>query len=162
MVVDEWSAHCGIETAFAHRHTYPKHKEQYGSALAGLIDLGHSLSATDYQRILLNRHDLCGQVNKLFDEIDILVVPAQAAASPTWKQLATLGEDPEELASLLRFTAPFDLTGSPALTMPSGFTKAGLPLAIQFVGRHFEEDILVRAGHAYQRETDWHIQHPSV
>jgi amidase len=162
-VVDEWTAHCGIETAFAHRDTYPKHKDRYGAALSGLIDLGHSLSATDYQKILLHRHDFCGKVRALFEDIDILVIPAQSAASPTLKQMETLGEqDPGELSSLLRFTAPFDLTGSPALTMPAGFTKAGLPVAIQFVGRHFEEDILVRAGHAYQRETDWHHQHPAI
>ncbi len=162
VVVDEWSAHCGIETAHAHRDTYPKRKDRYGSALAGLIDLGHSLSATDYQEILLHRHDFCGQVRAMFDDIDVLVIPAQAAASPTWKQLEALGEDPELLSSLLRFTAPFDLTGSPALTMPSGFTKSGMPVAIQFVGRHMEEDVLVRAGHAYQRETDWHHRHPAV
>jgi amidase len=130
--------------------------------LAGLIDLGHEQSATDYQEILLHRHDFCGQVRTMFDNIDVLVIPAQAAAAPTWKQMENLGDDPDLLASLLRFTAPFDLTGSPALTMPSGFTKAGMPVAIQFVGRHFEEDVLVRAGHAYQRETDWHHQHPAV
>ena len=52
-VLDNWPAHCGIETALAHRQTYPKNKEQYGPALARLIDLGLSLSATDYQNILL-------------------------------------------------------------------------------------------------------------
>ena len=127
-----------------------------------MIELGHSLSATDYQEILLHRHDFSGRVRTMFDDIDVLVIPAQSTASPTLKQMAMLGEDPDTLASLLRFTAPFDLTGSPALTMPAGFTKAGLPVAIQFVGRHFEEDVLVRAGHAYQRETDWHHHHPAV
>ena len=61
-----------------------------------------------------------------------------------------------------RFTSPFDFTGSPTLTMQSGFTRGGMPIAIQFVGRHFEEDLLVRAGHAYQRETDWHNEHPTI
>jgi len=162
VVVDEWSAHCGVETAYAHRQTYPKHKDRYGEALAGLIDLGHSLSATDYQEILLHRYDFCGQVRALFNDIDVLVIPAQSMASPTLKQMETLGDDPEILSSLLQFTAPFDLTGSPALTLPAGATKAGQPIAIQFVGRHFEEDVLVRAGHAYQRETDWHHSHPRV
>ncbi len=162
LVVDEWSAHCAIETAHAHRETYPKHKERYGTALSGLIDLGHSQSATDYQDILLHRHDFCGQVRALFDDIDILVIPAQSNAAPTLNDMATLGEDPAALSSLLRFTAPFDLTGSPALTLPAGFTESGLPIAIQFVGRHFEEDILVRAGHAFQKETDWHHQHPAT
>ncbi|MDA1101475.1 MAG: amidase [Proteobacteria bacterium] len=162
VVVNEWSAHCGIETAHAHGDTYPKYQDRYGSALSGLIDLGRSLSATDYQEILLHRHDFCGAVRTLFDDIDILVIPAQSMASPTVAQMATLGDDPAALSALLRFTAPFDLTGSPALTLPGGFTKAGLPIAFQFVGRHFEEDLLVRAGHAYQRETDWHHQHPAV
>ncbi len=162
VVVEEWRAHCGIETAFAHRRTYPKQKERYGPALAGLIDLGLSLSASDYQRILLNRYDFSGKVKALFQDIDILVVPAQGQASPTLEQRKMSRRNLEATASLLRFTAPFDLTGSPALTMPSGFTKTGLPVAIQFVGRHFEEDILIRAGHAYQSETDWHNQHPHV
>jgi amidase len=162
VVVEEWRAHCGIETAFAHRHTYPKQKEQYGPALASLIDLGLSLSAGDYQRILLNRYDFSGKVKTMFQDIDILVVPAQGQASPTLEQRKVSRRNPEATASLLRFTAPFDLTVSPALTMPSGFTKTGLPIAIQFVGRHFEEDILIRASHAYQRETDWHNQHPRV
>ena len=162
VVVEEWRAHCGIETAFAHRRTYPKQKERYGPALASLIDLGLSLSASDYQRILLNRYDFSGKVKALFQDIDILVVPAQGQASPTLEQRKMSRKNPEATASLLRFTAPFDLTGSPALTMPSGFTKTGLPVAIQFVGRHFEEDILIRAGHAYQSETDWHNQHPHV
>jgi len=162
VVVEEWRAHCSIETAFAHRHTYPKQKEQYGPALASLIDLGLSLSAGDYQRILLNRYDFSGKVKTMFQDIDVLVVPAQGQASPTLEQRKLSRKSPEATASLLRFTAPFDLTGSPALTMPSGFTKTGLPIAIQFVGRHFEEDILIRAGHAYQRETDWHNQHPRV
>lgn len=161
-VVDEWAAHCGIETAFAHRHTYPKKKQQYGPALSGLIDLGHSLTATDYQKILLNRYEFSGRVRAIFDNVDILIVPAQAQAAPTLKQLENLGEDPEALEALLRFTAPFDLTGSPALTMPSGFTSSGLPVAIQFIGRHFEEDILIRAGHLYQRETNWHNEHPRI
>ena len=162
VIVEEWRAHCGIETAFAHRRTYPKQKERYGPALAGLIDLGLSLSASDYQRILLNRYDFSGKVKTLFQDIDVLVVPAQGQASPTLEQRKVSRKNPEATASLLRFTAPFDLTGSPALTMPSGFTKTGLPIAVQFVGRHFEEDILIRAGHAYQRETDWHNQHPHV
>jgi amidase len=161
-VVDSWPAHCGIETALAHQKTYPKKKEQYGPALARLIELGLSLSATDYQKILLTRHSFCGAVKTLFNDIDILVVPAQGTASPTSKTMKDARRNPEILAAMemSRFTGPFDFTGSPALTIQSGFTRAGMPVAIQFIGRHFEEDLLIRAGHAYQRETDWHTEHP--
>ena len=163
-VLDNWPAHCGIETALAHRQTYPKNKEQYGPALARLIDLGLSLSATDYQNILLTRHGFCGEVRAVFDDIDVLVVPAQGTASPTEKNVKEGRLDPKawRAMGMSRFTSPFDFTGSPTLTMQSGFTKGGMPVAIQFVGRHFEEDLLVRAGHAYQRETDWHNEHPAI
>ena len=161
--------HIGIVTVAGHLEAELGHSELEAATVLLLTTgsakeeghLGHSLSATDYQKILLHRHDFCGNVRALFEDIDILVIPAQSAASPTLKKMETLGEDPKALSSLLRFTAPFDLTGSPALTMPAGLTKAGLPVAIQFVGRHFEEDALVRAGHAYQLETDWHHQHPA-
>ena len=61
--------------------------------------------------------------------------------------MATLGEDPTAIEALLRFTSPFDVTGSPTITLPCGFTEAGTPVAFQFVSRHLEEDLLVRAGH---------------
>ena len=46
--------------------------------------------------------------------------------------------------------------------MPSGFTAAGLPVSIQLAAGHFREDLLVRAGRAFQRETDWHRRHPRL
>jgi amidase len=95
-----------------------------------------------------------------FQDIDRLLVPAQSLASPTTTQLARLGEDTEMLNALLRYTMPFNMTGSPTITLPCGFTDAGTPLAFQFVGRHLEEEMLVRAGYAYQTATDWQRKHP--
>lgn len=53
------------------------------------------------------------------------------------------------------------MTGNPTITMPAGFS-GDLPLGVQLVGRHFDEALLVRAGHAYQSATDWHRRHPPV
>jgi amidase len=66
------------------------------------------------------------------------------------------------IAGLLRFTCPFDMTGSPTITLPAGFTDSGAPVGFQFVGRHFDEARLVKAGDAFQRKTDWHQRHPSL
>ena len=55
---------------------------------------------------------------------------------------------------------PFNMSGSPTITLPCGFTDAGTLLA--FVGRHMEEEVLVRAGYAYQAATDWHRKHPAL
>ena len=54
------------------------------------------------------------------------------------------------------------MTGSPTITLPAGFTDSGGPVAFQFVGRHFDEARLVKAGEAFQRKTDWHKRHPTL
>jgi amidase len=68
----------------------------------------------------------------------------------------------EAVAPLLRFTAPFDFTGSPTISVPCGFTASGLPLSLQIVGRHGDEATVVRAGHAFEQTTDWHRRRPTV
>jgi amidase len=161
-VTREWMAHCGVETALAHEATYPSRKAAYGPALAGLIELGRGLSAMDYQRLRLTRQNFNGALARMFDDIDLLLIPAQWRASPTLDEIQALRRNQKGRPSLMRFSAPFDYSGSPALTLPSGFTPAGMPIAIQLVGRHFEEDVVLRAGHAFQRETDWHRTHPKI
>lgn len=161
-IISDWFPLCGVETAVAHESTYPARKDEYGPGLSGLIDLGRSQSGLDYQKIVLRRNDFRGRVQKVFEGIDLLVVPATAVASPTMAQMATLGEDAELISGLLRYTCPFDMTGSPTITLPSGFTAQGTPIAFQFVSRHFEEELLVRAGWAYQQATDWHRKHPAI
>jgi len=156
----DWFPLCGVETAVAHEATYPARKAEYGPSLSGLIDLGRGLSGFDYQKIVLRRHDFRGRIAALFQGIDLLLLPVQGITSPTTAQMLPLGENAEMLAALLRFPCPFDMTGSPTITLPCGFTEAGTPVAFQFVSRHLEEDLLVRAGHAYQAATDWHRHHP--
>ncbi|MBK1658538.1 amidase [Paracraurococcus ruber] len=161
-VIEDWFPLCAVETAVAHEATYPARKAEYGPALSALIEQGRGVSGLDYQKIVLRRHDFAGRVRALFEGIDLLVVPAQGFASPTVAGMATLGQDPALIARLLRFTCPFDMTGSPTITLPCGFTERGTPIAFQFVSRHFEEDLLTRAGHAYQQATDWHRRHPAL
>ena len=161
-IITDWFPLCGVQTAVAHEATYPARKDEYGPALSGLIDLGRSLSGLDYQKIVLRRVGFRGRVAAIFRDIDLLLVPSQGIASPTIAQTGRLGEDAEMLNALLRFTCPFDMTGSPSITLPCGITGAGTPVAFQFVGRPLEEEVLVRAGHAYQTATDWHRKHPAL
>jgi amidase len=161
-VVNDWFPLCGAETAVAHEATYPSRKDEYGPGLAGVIELGRQLSGMDYQKIVLRREAFRGQLRALFETIDLFVIPAQAVAAPTLAKMATFGEDPDLLNGLLRFTCPFDMTGSPTITVPAGVTANGGRIGFQFVGRHFDEARLVIAGDAFQRVTDWHKQHPSL
>lgn len=161
-IIADWFPLCGVQTAVAHEATYPARKSEYGPALSSLIEPGRNLSGIDYQKIILRRANFRGRVAALFQDIDLLLVPAQSLASPTTAEMANVGEDPETLNAMVRYTMPFDMTGSPTITLPCGFTAAGTPIAFQFVGRHLEEEMLVRAGHAYQTATDWHRQHPRL
>ena len=160
--IADWAPHCAVETAVAHEKTFPSRRAEYGPGLAGFIDLGRSVSVMDQQKIWLRRRAFSGRVAALFETIDLLLIPAQSMASPTQAQMDTLGVDPEGFARLVKFSAPFNMSGSPTITLPGGFTPQGMPLAVQLVSAHLNEALLVRAGRAFQRETNWHRKHPKL
>jgi amidase len=161
-VIADWFPLCGVEAAVVHESTYPARKDMYGPALAGLLDLGRTQSGMDYQKIVLNRLAFSGRVRAMFEGIDLLLMPSQGVASPTLERMLTFGQDADLMSAMLRYTCPLDMSGSPTITLPGGFTDAGTPVAFQFVSRHFEEELLVRAGWAFQQATDWHQRHPAL
>ncbi|MFK7966918.1 MAG: amidase [Burkholderiaceae bacterium] len=158
--IADWGPICAIEAAYAHRETFPSRRDEYGPTLSGFLDLASDLSAADYQAMLLRRRDFSGRLERVLNSVDAMLIPAQTAASPTIMQMAALGEDPAALDALIRFTAPIDMSGHPALTLPSGFTARQTPVAVQLVGRYFGEAPLLRAGRAFQNITDWHTRDP--
>ena len=160
--ISDWPAQCAVETAVAHEATFPSRRAEYGPGLAGFIDMGGAVKVLDLQKIWLRRRAFSGRVAALFESIDVLLIPAQSMASPTKAQMDTLGVDPEGFARLVKFAAPFNMTGGPTLTLPGGFTPPGMPVAIQLAAAHLNETLLVRAGRAFQRETDWHRKHPAL
>jgi amidase len=159
-VSQNWEAHCGVQTAVAHADTYPLHASQYGPALRRLIDGGRELSGMDYQRILLEAQRFTGQVEMLLYELDLLLAPVQPYAAPTHEQLSSLALDPEANRRLIQFTAPFNVSGHPCISLPIGLTEGGLPIGGQFIGRKGGEATLCRAGMAVQRVSDWHRLRP--
>jgi amidase len=158
--IADWSLHCSVEAAVAHEAPYPSHKYEYGPVLASVIEAGRALSGFDYQKILLRRLDLRGRVAALFRTIDLLLIPVHPFAPLTLAMIRTLGEQPDLIFKLQRYTCPFNLTGNPTITLPGGFTEAGLPIAFQLVAANLAEAMLVRAGAAFQSVTSWHLRHP--
>ena len=159
--IRDWPAACAVETAVAHEATFPAQRAAYGPGLAGFIDMGRTVNVLDLQKVWLRRRAFTGRLAALFETIDLLLIPAQPMAAPTNAEMATLGTDPDSFTRLVKFSAPFNMSGSPTITLPSGFTRDGAPVAIQLVARHLAEATLVRAGRAFQRETDWHRRHPA-
>jgi amidase len=159
-MIADWARNCAVEAGVAHEATYPRLKDKYGPVLASVIETGRSLSGMDYQRILLRRMEYRGRLEGLFQTVDLLLTPVQPFPPLTLAMISTLGEQPELIAKLQRYTCAFNMTGSPTITLPGGFTEAGMPIGFQLVAAHLREDLLVGAGKAFQSATDWHHRHP--
>ncbi len=157
-----WPPLCAVETALAHEETYPSRAGEYGPVLANLIETGRKLSALDYARLQSERASITGSLAKLLASVDLLLLPALGVPAATNAQMAAAGRDPDLVAARLRYTAPFDLSGQPTLTLPGGMTQDGVPVGFQIVGRAFGEADILAAGHAYQQVTDWHLKRPSI
>lgn len=161
-VVRDWLPLCAVEAAVAHEATYPARAAEYGPLLAGLLETGRSLDGRTVAKMLLRRETFCSRLNALFSGIDLLIVPVMNVAAPTLADLAAAGRAPPAIEARLRFTAPFDMSGHPTLTLPGGTTNDGLPVGFQIVGRPMEEALVLRAGHAFQQTTSWHRRRPPI
>jgi amidase len=96
----------------------------------------------------------------LFGDIDLILVPALTTPPPPAGALIEqAAADPDFVPRRWAYTLPFNVSGSPTITFPVGFTH-GLPLAAQLVAPHFSESLLLRAAYAFQRSTDWHLRQP--
>ena len=160
-LVRGWIPFCAVETALAHRNTYPARKAEYGPDLAGLIEQGRATGGVELGEIYHDRLSFAGALSSVFADVDLILIPTMPVPTPSLAKMGEYGRDAEVLLSILKFTAPFDFSGSPTITLPSGIDRAGMPLSLQLVGRHLSEDILCQAGHAFQRVTDWHTRRPS-
>ena len=163
-----WSIVCGADVAIAHADTFPSRADEYGPGLRALIESGLRASAVDYARVQEHSRIFSGRLDALFDSIDLLVCPSMPMLPPSlevMRQILEAGRGAVEdggTSTFLKFTAPFDFSGSPTISLPCGFSDEGLPKSVQLIGRHLDEATLCRAGFAYQRETDWHLRRPPL
>ncbi len=162
LLVGNWRPHAALEAAIAHRDTYPARRDEYGDGLKRLLDLAPKVTGIELAQYLLARAAFAGRLRGLFEQVDVLLVPAQVFAGPSIARMATVWPDLASVLALFRFTVPFNMTGVPAITLPCGFTSAGIPMALQFVSRHWREDLLCRVGHVYEQAARWHRRHPEL
>jgi len=94
-----------------------------------------------------------------FNEVDLIVTPV--TPTPAFK-LGEKSENPLQMYLSDIYTISVNLAGLPAISVPCGFSKGGLPIGLQLIGRAFEEETLLRAAHAYEQSTQWHLKTPVV
>lgn len=149
------------EIRAAHAETYPRDADRYGPALARMLAGSDALGGIDVARAVHARMVWSGRLRRLFDEVDLLLVPAAPGPTPRCEELDALQGDAGALMDRIsRYTMPFNVSGSPTLSLPCGFDPNGMPLGLQLVGPHLSESLLCRAGHAFQQATDFHTAHP--
>jgi amidase len=153
---------CAAEAAVAHEATFPARAAEYGPVLTRLIETGRQVDGVTLAKVLERRALFSGKLAALFQDVDLLLLPAMNETAPTIASMATRVADPEARVGRIRFTAPFNLSGSPCLVLCGGETVNNLPVGFQLVARHFEEALALRAGHAFQQATGWHRRRPTL
>lgn len=151
-----------VETAATHRATYPLRSDDYGRELAGLIEQGRSTDVFDLQEAVRRRSVFAATFRHVLASVDAVIMPAVGIAAPSVAEIAAGVDDPAVFDRLALPTAPFNTTGSPAITLPAGFAANGGPLAVQFVGAHLSEALLLTLGAAFQEVTDFHRARPML
>jgi amidase len=147
---------CSLEAAAAHEATFPSRASEYGPVLAGLLESARAFDALAMAEIVFCREAFRVQLNALFRDIDLVIMPATNAAAPTVADMAPDRRTSEAVQARIRLTAPFNMSGHPTLTLPGGKTDDGLPVGFQIVGRHMAEALILRTGYAFQQMTYWH------
>ena len=117
------------------------------------------VSAADYIRTQQEMQRVRHQIDKVFDEVDILITPT-APGLPERIENAINPAEASGAEPSVRNTAPFNLYGIPTISIPIGFSQNGLPIGLQVSSRYLREDVMFAAAHAFQQATDWHLRSP--
>ena len=134
--------------------------EGFGPEVKRRIMLGtYALSAGYYDayygKAQAVRTLICEDFRAAFKDVDLIVTPV--TPTPAFK-LGEKSEDPLQMYLSDIYTISVNLAGLPAIAVPCGFSKAGLPIGVQLIGRPFEEETLLRAAHAYEQSTQWRLK----
>jgi aspartyl-tRNA(Asn)/glutamyl-tRNA(Gln) amidotransferase subunit A len=140
-----------------HADNVARTPELYQPETLRRIRSGANISAAEYIQRRRELDQERRRAHDIFGEVDLLVTPTMPIPAPA---IADLKKDPAALRpaelALLRNTRPFNVWGLPAISVPCGFTKSGLPIGLQIAGAHWREDLVLRLAHAYEQATEWY------
>ncbi len=153
----------GAESYAYHAENIKRSPELYQPETLRRIENGATVAPAEVQRRLQLLAKFRAEIAKIFEEVAVLVTPTIPVPPPT---IAELKKNPDQLREreliLLRNTRPFNVWGLPAISVPCGFTEAGLPIGLQIAGPHWQEARILRLAHAYEQATTWHKRQPAL
>jgi aspartyl-tRNA(Asn)/glutamyl-tRNA(Gln) amidotransferase subunit A len=142
------------DAAAFHQERLQSYPEGFGADVLERLQGGAAHTSSEYCLVRREQSRLRRLYERFFEQYDVLLTPTTPVVAP-WIE----GPDAIDQARLLtRFTAPFNLTGLPALSLPCGFSNEGLPVGLQLISRPWAEAALLQAGQAYEQATGWHLR----
>ena len=157
----DWAA-CGIVIMLAegfaiHEATLRERFTDYGEAFRDRMALAALITGADYVQATRLRRELVAEFGSAMANLDLVMTAAASSEAPTFETVSkfALFERPS-------LTMPFNVTGSPAMSVCCGYTPAGLPLAFQLAGKSFDEATVLKVAHAYERATAWRSVRPRL
>ena len=140
------------ESYAVHGENAAKTPELYQPETLRRIRSGADVSAAEYIRRRRELEEARRQIHDVFADVELLVTPTMPIPAPA---IADLKQNPDALRPaeliLLRNTRPFNVWGLPAISVPCGFTKSGLPIGLQIAGPHWREDLVLSLAHSYEQ-----------
>jgi aspartyl-tRNA(Asn)/glutamyl-tRNA(Gln) amidotransferase subunit A len=153
-----------VEATSAHAPWLRTRAQDYGAQVRARLENGLAFSGVQYLEALRWRGPALAAHLAALGDVDVILTPAARGPAPTIADTdVTAGPAADAvIQGLTRFMRPVNYLGVPALVVPGGRSRAGLPIGLQLVGRPFGDEILVALGAAFQAATDHHRKVPSA
>jgi aspartyl-tRNA(Asn)/glutamyl-tRNA(Gln) amidotransferase subunit A len=144
------------EAYAVHEQWLKERPQDYGARARERLLAGAELRAVEYLQAVRWRLQLRDQAAAAFANIDVAITASSMDPACRVDDDAALAANYWRQARM-----PFNVTGQPGLVIPAGFSKEGLPLSLQLVGRPFTEAMLYRVAQFYEHTTGWTTHHPA-
>ncbi|MFK2825281.1 amidase [Bacillus sp. B190/17] len=141
------------EAGFVHENSLNTKIDEFGADVRAAVEASRTFSALDYIKALKRKAEITEQFEKLFGKVDVIATPAlpDTAQKIGIETININGKQEPLFDAMIRYPSVFNLTGQPALSIPTGFASNGLPAGLQLAAASFNENILIRAGYAYEQ-----------
>jgi Asp-tRNA(Asn)/Glu-tRNA(Gln) amidotransferase A subunit family amidase len=162
---DAWFAHWGVYLAAIFGDALAEQRERLDPGVVALMDAGLAMNAVDFKRLEFARTDLWRSLAPVFERYDALLCPTMAQPARPIGEDDSLwtGDDDQGRYLGLDMTTQFNwLSPCPALSVPAGWTRAGLPVGLQVVAARHRDDVALRIGAVLELERPWAQRRPAL
>lgn len=156
-----WLESVAWETARIHAPYRARHREDYGEAFGLLLALSEYVTAEQLQSLQSAKTNFSGQLDVLLHIVDAIICPVMPDPAQTTDDMAGVASTPDAITRSLAYTAPFNYSGHPALTLPAGFIE-GVPTAYQLIGPRNGDQLLFDIARLHEAQSSWQCQRPDL